>query len=234
MFVLGINEIGRVEIADGSLAISAEFPAPVFGPRMARPAPVAPATTASWDLTAGQAFAFTWSHPQDLVGVTLDDVVVHLKHGYEYYGVQLTVTEVTETEIRGTIPTSPDYTGEGVMEIGILKGSSTWDPATSCTGATECTVTSYRWYEQQPRRCGSRKLRQATRGPPLVTHLRSPERLLLAERVLAVAGTAAQVAARVGRLVRVARHRRRERAAVRGSRCSPCRCRTSCSRTGRR
>ena len=147
VFVLGIHEIGRVEFDDGSLAVSAEFPAPVFGPRMARPVPVAPATTASWDLVAGQPFAFAWSHPQDLVGVTPDRVTAHLSHGYDYYGVEFTVTEVTETEIRGVIPATPDYVGEGIVELLISNASSTWDPATSCVGAAQCNATSYRLYK---------------------------------------------------------------------------------------
>jgi hypothetical protein len=147
MFVLGIHEMGLVVIDDGSLSITAEFPAPVFGPRMAKPAPVAPATTASWDLVAGQRFAFAWSHPQDLVGVTLDRVTVHMSHGYDYYGVEFEVTEVTDSEIRGVVPALPDYTGPGVVELLISGASATWDPATSCVGAAECNVTSYRLYK---------------------------------------------------------------------------------------
>jgi hypothetical protein len=137
-FVLGIHEMGRVEFRDSSLAISAEFPAAVFGPRMA--------SAPSWNLVAGQPFAFTWSHPEDLVGVTPDRVSVSFPHGNYVLGEDFTVTEVTATEIRGVVPAAPEYTGSGAVQI-LIFDASEWTPATSCVGAAECNATSYRIYK---------------------------------------------------------------------------------------
>lgn len=145
-FDLRIGDAGHVEIHDDSLAITAEFPAPTFDPRIAHPVdPANPASRAPWQLVAGQPFAFVWSHPVDLVGVTPDDVSIHFKHGV-YYGERLPISEVTDTEIRGVAPAIPEFTGDGVIEL-LLLNASTADPATSCTGASPCTVTSYRLYD---------------------------------------------------------------------------------------
>lgn len=142
-FVLGVDEPGHVEFADATLAIAADFAGPGFGARVARP--VSP-TSPSWTLAAGQPFAFEWSHASDLVGITPDRVAINFEHGV-YLGESFTITEVTETQIRGVAPAMPEYTGDGVLMILLLDATTDWDPATSCTGAAACNVTSYRLYE---------------------------------------------------------------------------------------
>jgi hypothetical protein len=140
-FFLGAFEPGRLELGDGTLQISATFEGDPFGARIAKP--VAPST---WNLRAGEPFAFSWSHTPDLAGITPDRVAIHFKQGY-HRGDKLTVTEVTDSEIRGVAPSVPEYTGEGTLEILLLGASSTWDVATTCVGAAECNCTSYRLYD---------------------------------------------------------------------------------------
>lgn len=147
MFFLGINETGHIEFDDGSLAITADFPPPAFSPRMARP--VTP--TPTWELAAGQPFAFAWSHPEDLAGRGPDDVSVRFGHdGHYFFNDPFPITDVTDTEIRGVVPAMPGDSGVGGVEILLswMNGQgSTAESATSCTGATACTVTSYKLYD---------------------------------------------------------------------------------------
>lgn len=147
MFFLGVSETGRIEFHDSSLAITAEFAASGFSPRMARP--VAP--TPTWQLAAGQPFAFAWSHPQELPGNGPDDVWVGFGHDRHYFdNDELPVTEVTDTEIRGVVPDMPGDSGAGGVQIVLLWRNglnNDSEPATTCTGAVACTVSSYQDYE---------------------------------------------------------------------------------------
>jgi hypothetical protein len=141
-FFLGPFEAGHLALGDDTVSISADFEGDFFGARIAKP--VAPST---WNLRAGEPFAFSWSHTPDLSGITPDDVAIHFKHGV-YYGEELTVTEVTDSEIRGIAPAVPEYLGDGTLEILLFSSSSSsWNAATSCTGATACNVSSYRLYD---------------------------------------------------------------------------------------
>jgi hypothetical protein len=147
MFFLGISEAGHIEFHDSSLAITADFAPSGFSPRMARP--VAP--TPTWQLAAGQPFAFAWSHPEELAGNGPDDVSVSFGHDRHYFDEgDLIVTEVTDTEIRGVVPDMPGDSGAGGIQIVLLWRNglnNNSEAATTCIGATACTVSSYQDYE---------------------------------------------------------------------------------------
>jgi hypothetical protein len=148
MFFLGDREAGHIEFHDSSLAITADFAPSGFSPRMARP--VAP--TPTWQLAAGQPFAFAWSHAEELLGNGPDDVSVRFGHDRHYYfnDDSFPITEITETEIRGTVPVMPVDSGVGGIQIVLLWRNglnNNSEPATTCTGATACTVSSYQDYE---------------------------------------------------------------------------------------
>jgi hypothetical protein len=136
-------DTGHLELRDhhGNMVV-ADLPA--GGVRMA--------TSASgWTFTPGQQVALDWSSSTDLAELKPEDVSLWFNR--DGNGFDMKVDSVTASQVIFTVPSPPPTQGDGLIDVivGQYGASTEVVPATTCSGATKCTLSAIRGYQHSAR-----------------------------------------------------------------------------------
>jgi hypothetical protein len=141
---LAAEDGGHLELRDhhGNTVV-ADFPA--GGARVAWSA-------SGWTFVPGQQVALDWSSMKDLTELTPSDVSIYFNRG-NGNGFEMHADALTSSQLHFTVPKPAPTQGDGSIDVIMGQAGAATDvlAATSCVGATGCTLSAMRGYTHSAR-----------------------------------------------------------------------------------